>query len=155
VGSRRLCHAPQAARSMRLPRLRLGLLACWCAYASDAVPQFVTDLEYCIKNHAYRLAETFPEWGNKCDAVTGKVDYQAKLYEETLTPIMDKWGYTGALWCAMYSLGMVPIVDATQPLCILLDWLRPGLGGEDTITSMYVLPPYGQEFRLPRQLLLL
>lgn len=27
----------------------------------------------------------------------------------------NKWGYTGALWCAFYSLGMVPIVDTSQP----------------------------------------
>ena len=27
----------------------------------------------------------------------------------------EKWGYTGALWCSVYSLGMVPIVDTTQP----------------------------------------
>ena len=62
-----------------------------------------------------RLAETFPSWGNKCGAVTGKVDYQAMVYEETLSPIMEKHGYTGALWCAIYSLGMVPVVDLTQP----------------------------------------
>ena len=79
------------------------------------VPEFVLDLEACIHNHAWKLADTFPEWGNKCGAVTDKVDYQAKVYEETLTPIYEKWGYTGALWCATYSLGMVPIVDATQP----------------------------------------
>lgn len=76
---------------------------------------FVLDLEDCIRNHAYRLAETFPQWGNKCGAVTSKVDFQAMIYEETLTPIMDQHGYTAALWCSMYSLGMVPIVDATQP----------------------------------------
>ena len=81
----------------------------------DTVPGFVLDLEYCIKNHALKLAETFPKWGNKCDAVTAKVDFQATVYEETLTPIMNKHGYTGALWCAMYSLGMVPIVDTSQP----------------------------------------
>ena len=77
--------------------------------------EFALDLEACIRNHALRLAETFPSWGNKCEAVTTKVDYQAMVYEETLSPIMQKHGYTGALWCAMYSLGMVPIVDVTQP----------------------------------------
>ena len=61
------------------------------------------------------LAATFPQWGDKCGAVTSKVDFQARVYEETLTPIMEKHGYTAALWCAMYSLGMVPIVDTTQP----------------------------------------
>ena len=77
--------------------------------------EFVTDIEECIRNHAKRLAATFPHWGNKCCAVTAKVDFQASLYEETLTPIYDKHGYPAALWCAMYSLGMVPIVDTTQP----------------------------------------
>eukprot|EP00966_Prymnesium_polylepis_P218149 5049020-Prymnesium_polylepis.1 len=61
------------------------------------------------------LAETFPAWGDKCGAVTAKVDFQAKVYEGTLTPIYEKHGYAAALWCAMYSLGMVPIVDASQP----------------------------------------
>ena len=32
-----------------------------------------------------------------------------------MTPIFEKHGYASALWCAMYSLGMVPIVDASQP----------------------------------------
>ena len=76
---------------------------------------FVGDLEDCIRNHATRLAETFPQWGNKCEPVTSKVDFQAALYEETLTPMYNKHGYTGALWCSMYSLGMVPIVDLSQP----------------------------------------
>lgn len=44
-----------------------------------------------------------------------KIDFQSKLYEETLTPFRDRWGYAPALWCATYSLGMVPIVDLSQP----------------------------------------
>jgi len=79
------------------------------------VTEFVTDLEHCIRTHALRLAETFPQWGDKCGAVTTKVDFQALVYEETLSPMMQKHGYTSALWCAMYSLGMVPIVDTSQP----------------------------------------
>jgi hypothetical protein len=70
---------------------------------------FAFALEECIRNHAHKLAETFPQWGDKCDAVTSKVDFQAKVYEETLTPIYEAWGYPAALWCAMYSLGMVPV----------------------------------------------
>ena len=35
-----------------------------------------------------------------------KIDVQAKIYEETLAPIRDKYGYQAALWCSMYSLGM-------------------------------------------------
>eukprot|EP00966_Prymnesium_polylepis_P059085 1369572-Prymnesium_polylepis.1 len=76
---------------------------------------FAVALEECIRNHAFKLAETFPQWGDKCDAVTTKVDFQAKIYEETLTPMYEQWGYPAALWCAVYSLGMVPIVDASQP----------------------------------------
>ena len=76
---------------------------------------FVPDLEECIRNHALKLAATFPEWGDKCTPATHKVDYQAKVYEETLTPFFNKYGYHAALWCATYSLGMVPIVDTSQP----------------------------------------
>jgi hypothetical protein len=35
-----------------------------------------------------------------------KIDTQSKIYDETLTPIWDKYGYQAALWCATYSLGM-------------------------------------------------
>jgi len=106
--------------------LRLALLSALLvlrpAYGADAAdaaaaaaPSFVDDLEECIRNHGRRLAETFPSWGDKCNPVTSKVDFQAALYEETLTPIFNKHGYTASLWCAMYSLGMVPIVDTSQP----------------------------------------
>ena len=35
-----------------------------------------------------------------------KIDIQSKIYEETLDPIRNQYGYQAALWCAMYSLGM-------------------------------------------------
>lgn len=41
--------------------------------------QFVVDLEQCIVNHAHKLALTFPQWGDKCEPVTSKVDIQAKI----------------------------------------------------------------------------
>ena len=83
----------------------LALLAClWCRVQAFGSQEFVLDLETCIRNHAIKLAATFPEWGNKCDPVTSKVDYQAKIYEETLGPIFGKHGYTAALWCGMYSV---------------------------------------------------
>ena len=115
-----------AARRSRTCAYGLGwllLLACQWQHSGligvsageTADLTFVQDLEECIRAHAVRLAETFPQWGNKCGPVTTKVDYQAEIYEETLTPIMEKHGYTAALWCSMYSLGMVPIVDNTQP----------------------------------------
>jgi hypothetical protein len=31
---------------------------------------FAISLEECISNHAKRVAETFPEWGNSCMAPT-------------------------------------------------------------------------------------
>ena len=96
-------------------KLLWACLICCQPGVALGVPSFVEDLEACIRNHALRLAETFPQWGDKCGAVTSKVDYQAMIYEETLTPIMNKHGYAAALWCATYSLGMVPIVDLTQP----------------------------------------
>lgn len=99
---------------------------------NEAVSAFITDLEACIRNHAIKAAETFPLWGNSCLPPTSKVDIQgactpiaalrpsappehlrtmsfpsaAKIYEETLSPFHDKYGYHAALWCAMYSLGM-------------------------------------------------
>ena len=101
---------------MRWLHLLVQLSCCRLAAAQDfGSREFVEDLEACIHNHAFRLAMTFPEWGNKCNPVTSKVDFQAWVYEETLTPIYEKHGYTAALWCSMYSLGMVPIVDLTQP----------------------------------------
>ena len=92
-------------------------LSCCATVHGDGppIPEFVVDLETCIRQHGFRLAETFPQWGNKCGPVTTKVDFQAMVYEETLAPIMEKHGYTAALWCSMYSLGMVPIVDTSQP----------------------------------------
>ena len=68
--------------------------------------EFTFALEDCIRTHAIKLAETFPTWGNSCNPPTSKVDAQAAIYEETLTPIKDRYGYQAALWCAMYSLGM-------------------------------------------------
>ena len=35
-----------------------------------------------------------------------KIDIQAKIYDETLTPIWNQYGYQAALWCALCSLGM-------------------------------------------------
>ena len=58
---------------------------------------FVHELEQCIRNHATRLAATFPTWGSRCLPPTTKVDIQAQIYEETLTPIYEKYGYQAAL----------------------------------------------------------
>lgn len=82
--------------------------------AAGAVPEFVDDLEFCITNHARRLAETFPQWGNKCNPVTSKVDFQAALYEETLTPIYEKHGYP-ADQHAHTPLGSAPLSRVLEP----------------------------------------
>ena len=49
-------------------------------HACGEVTPFVLALESCIRNHARRLAQTFPLWGDKCGSVTSKVDVQAKIY---------------------------------------------------------------------------
>lgn len=67
---------------------------------------FTFALEDCIRDTATKMAKTFPTWGNSCLPPTSKIDIQAKVYEETLAPIRDRYGYQAALWCAMYSLGM-------------------------------------------------
>jgi hypothetical protein len=74
--------------------------------ARDNLTPFVLELEKCIWSNARRMAESFPQWGDSCMPPTSKVDAQAKLYEETLAPIRNKYGYQAALWCAVYSLGM-------------------------------------------------
>jgi hypothetical protein len=94
--------------------------------------EFINELEQCIRNHARRLAQTFPQWGDKCGPVTAKVDFQAALYEETLTPILEKHGYTGALWFVPRGLSPRPSLicrhtgldsrtDSGAP-CIRLAW---------------------------------
>eukprot|EP00966_Prymnesium_polylepis_P214601 4969611-Prymnesium_polylepis.1 len=43
------------------------------------------------------------------------VDAQAAVYKETLSPIMQKHGYTGALWCAFFTLRMFHEPDPNDP----------------------------------------
>ena len=67
---------------------------------------FAADLEQCIREHAAAAAASFPNWGDSCMQPTEKIDRQAIVYEETLKDTRSKYGYTGALWCAFYSLRM-------------------------------------------------
>lgn len=53
---------------MRTPWLALTALA--LVHRAGAVYPFVLDLEACIRNHAKRLGETFPQWGDKCRPAT-------------------------------------------------------------------------------------
>ena len=53
----------------RRSRLLVGLIF---ASATSVRPdeRFALALEECIRNHAKRLAQTFPQWGNKCVPAT-------------------------------------------------------------------------------------
>ena len=68
--------------------------------------EFADDLEQCIKDHATEAAASVPIWGSACMPPTEKIDYQAAIYTRTLASIRQKYGYTGALWCAFYSVRM-------------------------------------------------
>ena len=68
--------------------------------------EFAADLEKCIRDHAAEAAASVPIWGSACMPPTEKIDHQAAIYTRTLNPIRDKYGYTGALWCAFYSVRM-------------------------------------------------
>ena len=68
--------------------------------------EFVQDLEQCIRDTAAGVASAFFDWGDNCKPGTYIVDAQAAVYKQTLSPIMEKHGYTGALWCAFFSLRM-------------------------------------------------
>ena len=37
------------------------------------------------------------------------------MYKRTLSPIMEKHGYTGALWCAFFSIRMFHDPDPNDP----------------------------------------
>ena len=67
---------------------------------------FADALEQCIRNAAAEAAASLPQWGDACMPPTQKIDLQAKVLDGTLASIHDAYGYTGALWCAFYSLRM-------------------------------------------------
>lgn len=77
--------------------------------------QFVQDLEQCIRETATEVALQYPSWGDNCMPGTYIVDAQAAVYSKTLSPIMEKHGYTGALWCAFFSIRMFHDPDPNDP----------------------------------------
>ena len=87
-------------------RLHALLLLSLPSVRSDESADFARDLERCIREHAAVAAARFTEYGDSCLPPTEKIDRQAVVYEETLKDIHAKYGYTGALWCAFYSLRM-------------------------------------------------
>eukprot|EP00966_Prymnesium_polylepis_P330368 7386024-Prymnesium_polylepis.2 len=88
-----------------VPLALVGLLHHARAQAADQVV-FAEALERCIRDHAEAAAASFPSWGDTCMPPTEKIDIQSKVYERTLVGIRDQYGYTGALWCAFYSMRM-------------------------------------------------
>ena len=67
---------------------------------------FADALEQCIRNAAAEAAASLPQWGDACMPPTQKIDLQAEVLDRTLSSIHDAYGYTGALWCAFYSVRM-------------------------------------------------
>ena len=67
---------------------------------------FAADLEQCIRDAAARAAAGFPRYGDGCLPATTKVDVQAEILGETITPFEARYGYQAAVWCAFYSTDM-------------------------------------------------
>ena len=72
--------------------------------AGPASEEFAEVLEQCIRNVAAEAASSFPTWANTCLPPTEKIDKQAALLTKALAPIRDRYGYSAALWCALYSV---------------------------------------------------
>jgi hypothetical protein len=69
------------------------------------------------------------------------VDAQAAVYKQTLSPIMEKHGYVGALWCSFFTLRMFHEPDPNDPQpnqpfyklwydSLVCPWDVAGCGGE-------------------------
>ena len=91
---------------MRAASLGLALALLTPPAASLNSQEFARDLEQCIRDHAAEAAASVPVWGSACMPPTEKIDHQAAIYTRTLAGIRRKYGYTGALWCAFYSVRM-------------------------------------------------
>ena len=72
----------------------------------DAQHRFADALEQCIRNAAAEAAASLPQWGDACMPPTQKIDLQTAVLDRTLADIHEHYGYTGALWCAFYSVRM-------------------------------------------------
>ena len=84
------------------------LLALSVPFAAARTPDeaFADALVDCIHNHAREAANSVQIWGSACMPPTEKIDHQAAVYTRTLARIRDEYGYSGALWCAFYSVRM-------------------------------------------------
>lgn len=83
--------------------------------------EFADALETCIRNAAAEAAASFSDWGNTCMPPTHKIDIQASILKRTLASIRDRYGYSGALWCAFYSLvssGCSACLNAKPDICL-------------------------------------
>ena len=83
-------------------------LALSVPFAAARTPDevFADALVDCIHNHAREAANSLRIWGSACMPPTEKIDHQAAVYTRTLGGIRDEYGYSGALWCAFYSVRM-------------------------------------------------
>ena len=77
--------------------------------------QFALDLEQCIRGAAANAVKAWPEWGDGCLAATTKVDRQAAVLGESITPFEAKYGYQAALWCTFYSTRMTEEPNPDNP----------------------------------------
>lgn len=93
---------------------------CWSLlspYPTEALScvQFAVELEQCIRDAAKRAVDSWPRWGDGCLEATTKVDIQADVLGETITPFEETYGYQAALWCAFYSTRMTEEPDPDNP----------------------------------------
>ena len=86
------------------PLLTVALLGRLAAAVDSHV--FADDLEQCIRQTAKLAADEFRSWGDGCIPATTKVDVQAALLAQTITPFEQKYGYVAAVWCAFFSTDM-------------------------------------------------
>ena len=77
--------------------------------------QFAVELEQCIRDAAKRAVDSWSRWGDGCLEATTKVDIQADVLGETITPFEETYGYQAALWCAFYSTRMTEEPDPDNP----------------------------------------
>ncbi|KAL1508522.1 hypothetical protein AB1Y20_004622 [Prymnesium parvum] len=93
-----------AARTLAL--LSLSLLTTAAAPNASPSLEFANALEQCIRETAAAAAASHPSWANSCMPPTQKIDLQAAVLRRTLASIRERYGYSGALWCAFYSVRM-------------------------------------------------
>ena len=68
---------------------------------------FWPELKQCIQSQAELIASTRFVWGDRCTSASEKIGWQAAKQDVNLSPMMDRHGHTGALWCAFYAARMM------------------------------------------------